>query len=111
MKIDKSTLPDIVPMLQPKGTRFLLDLIPQIDRALEKSSNEAVLILGMCPNSILSTGCLDHPSCRTEKIYSAMELPGGLSVIHLDLRVDCIRFHQGQRKNCLAIDDRVQTQY
>lgn len=44
MKIDKSTLRDIVPMLQRKGTRFLLDLIPQIDRALEKSSGEAVLI-------------------------------------------------------------------
>lgn len=26
-------------------------------------------------------------------------------MIHLDLRVDCIRLHRGQRKNCLAIED------
>jgi hypothetical protein len=39
-----------------------------------------------------STGNLDTISCRTEKTISALELPGGPSVIHFNLRVDCIRF-------------------
>jgi hypothetical protein len=48
-----------------------------------EGDGRAMLILAMCPLKNLSPGDLANISCRTEKIISALEFPGGPSVIQI----------------------------
>jgi hypothetical protein len=110
LQINASTLKDAIAKSEEAGSRFLRDIIPQVKRALTRRSNgEAILVLTMCPLKNESTGSLDDPSCRTERLIAALERPRGPSVIHFNLRTDCIRLQQFKkngevdREDCLAI--------
>jgi hypothetical protein len=110
LQINASTLKDAIAKSEEAGSRFLRDIIPQIKRALTRqSTGEAILVLTMCPLRNESTGSLDDPSCRTERLIAALERPRGPSVVHFNLRTDCIRLQQlkknGEvdREDCLTI--------
>jgi len=106
LQITPDTFGPLVSELGQLGTRFLVDKIELIDRALTRpnGNGKAILVLGMCPKSNVSTGDLDNPSCCTEKRISALEIPGGPSVVHFDLRQDCIRcVREAGKERCLPI--------
>jgi hypothetical protein len=73
-------------------TRWINELLPQIKRVLSQGKSEIILVLGFCPldDKLLD---LDRPTCRTIKVATGLEMPGGPPVILLDLRKDCIRRH------------------
>jgi hypothetical protein len=45
----------------------------------------------MCRKGDSPYGHFEQPESQTEKILSALEVPGGPSVVLFDLRQDCIR--------------------
>jgi hypothetical protein len=76
---------------KPEKTRWINDLLPQIERVLRKGQKEVILLLGLCPLCNKSTSNFDHTSCRTDAVASGFEMPDGPPVILLDIRKDCIR--------------------
>lgn len=104
LEINESTLKSILAKSKEAGSRFLRDITPQIKRANNRFKSEAILVLTMCPLENKSTGCLDDPSCRTERLIAALERPGGPAVIHFNLRTDCIRYKSSRgREDCLRM--------
>lgn len=88
-EINEDTLPALIEQCKQSGTRWLLDIVPQIPRAIQNHKRKAMLCLTMCALKNASTGDLETPSCRTEAMIAALEY--GVSVIHFNLRTDCIR--------------------
>jgi hypothetical protein len=92
--INRASLKTLCSEFEECGTRFVRGILPQIQRAIRRSNGHAILVLGMCHLSNRSQSDLDQPHCRTEHILQALELPGGPSVILVNLRTDCIRFEE-----------------
>jgi hypothetical protein len=92
LEITPDTIEPLIGELYQLGTRFIVDKLKLIDRAQTRGNGKAILVLGFCTKSNESTGNLDEPSCVTERSLSALEMPGGPSVVFFDLRQDCIRY-------------------
>jgi hypothetical protein len=72
-------------------TRWVNDLLPQIERVLRKGKKDIILVLGFCPKCNSLDNDLDHTKCKTTTIVSGLELPDGPVPVLLNLRKDCIR--------------------
>jgi len=111
ISITPDTIQPLISELQILGTRWLIEVIPQITRALSRpnSNGKAILALGMCKKGDCLAGNFEDPTSRTEEILSTFEVPGGPSVVLIDMRQDCILCQKETRngktkEGCLSID-------
>jgi hypothetical protein len=96
--ITPDTIQNVISSLKEIKTRWLVEMIPQILRAQNRpdGNGKAILVLGMCRKGDCLWGNFEQPESQVEKILSALEVPGGPSVVLFDLRQDCIRYRKKQ---------------
>jgi hypothetical protein len=92
--ITPDTIQNLISFLKEIKARWVVEMIPQIIRAQNRpdGNGKAILVLGMCRKGDCLHGNFEQPGSQVEKILSALEVPGGPSVVLFDLRQDCIRY-------------------
>jgi hypothetical protein len=112
ISITPDSIQPLLSDLQKLGTRWLVEAIPQIRRAQNRhdGNGKAILALGMCRKGDCRCGDFENPNSRTEKVLSALEMPGGPSVVLIDLRTDCIRYvdkrPEKTKEKCLPVNSK-----
>lgn len=81
----------ILKLLKPSGTNWIVDALPQFERARQamKSGKRKLLGLGNCPSKEQKWDPDRESVCHTENVFKAYELDA--VVVSLDIRKECPR--------------------